>query len=202
MEMKNSQQVSNRKVWTIINNVEAIGNMVPLSNQQRNIMKRNIFGMIIWNGQPAIWLTLNPNDIGNPLCCKIAGVRIPINMPPKLRRYLRQIIATNDPVSVAKFFKIVVDSFIQNIVRIGDKKGGIFGPCDSFYATVEASGRGALHLHCLIWMMGNIGLEELGVKMRQDEEFSNSVISLLEQIIVQSLEIMDTNMDPGVPLLE
>ena len=158
--------------------------------------------MIIWNGQPMIWLTLNPNDIGNPLCCKIAGVRIPINMPPKLRRYLRQIIATNDPVSVAKFFKIVVDSFIQNIVRIGDKKGGIFGPCDSFYATVEASGRGALHLHCLIWMTGNIGLEELGVKMRQDEEFSNSVISLLEQIIVQSLEIMNTNIDSGVLLLE
>ena len=51
-------------------------------------------------------------------------------------------------------------------------------------------------------MMENIGLEELGIKMRQDEEFSNSVISLLEQIIVQSLEIMDTNMDPGVPLLE
>ena len=96
--------------------------------------------MIIWNRQPAIWLTVNPNDIGNPLCCKIAGVRIPINVPPKLRRYLQQIIITNDPVSVVKFFKIVMDLFIQNIVRIGDKKDGIFGSCDSFYVTVEVSG--------------------------------------------------------------
>src|SRR5204862_2666524 len=160
-EMKSGRKVSNKKAWTVINNIEALGNTVPLSNQQRNIMRRNAFGMIIWNEQPAIWLMINPNDVGNPLCCRIAGVLIPINMPAKLRKRLLQTIVTNDPVSAARFFKIIVDAFIQNIARIGNPKGGIFGPCDSYFATTEASGRGALHLHCLVWLAGNVGLEEL-----------------------------------------
>jgi len=156
--------------------------------------------MIIWNGQPAIWLMINPNDVGNPLCCRIAGVLILINMPAKLRKHLQQIIVTNDPVSATRFFKIIVDAFIQNIARIGDPKGGIFGPCDSYFATTEASGRGALHLHCLVWLAGNVGLEELSRRMGEDESFSALVIAYLEEIIVQSMDVIN---DTGEgPLLE
>ena len=149
-EMKSRQKVSNKKVWMMINTIEALSNMVLLSNQQRNIMRWNAFGMIIWNGQPAIWLRINPNDVGNPLCCRIAGVLIPINMPAKLRKRLRQTIVTNDPVSAARFFKIIVDAFIQNIARIGNPKGRIFEPCDSYFTITEVSSQGALHLHCLV----------------------------------------------------
>jgi hypothetical protein len=68
-ELQEGRPVSNKKAWTVINNIEAIGKNVPLSNQQRQMMRRDAFGIIIWNGQPSIWLTINPNDIGNPLCC-------------------------------------------------------------------------------------------------------------------------------------
>ena len=156
--------------------------------------------MIIWNRQPAIWLTINPDDVGNPLCLRVAGVSIPMNLPAKLRKRLQRTIITNDPVSAARFFKIIVDAFIKNIVRVGDPKGGIFGPCDSYFATTEASGRGALHLHCLIWLAGNVGLEELSKRMGEDEQFSALVIAYLEEIIVQSLNIMDDKGDE--PLLE
>ena len=84
------------------------------------------------------------------MCLRVAGVSIPMNLPAKLRKRLQRTIITNDPVSAARFFKIIVDAFIKNIVRVGDPKGGIFGPCDSYFATTEASGWGALHLHCLI----------------------------------------------------
>ena len=38
-EMKSRQKVSNKKVWMMINTIEALSNMVLLSNQQRNIMR-------------------------------------------------------------------------------------------------------------------------------------------------------------------
>ena len=71
-------------------------------------------------------------------------------MPAKLRKRLRQTIVTNNPVSATRFFKIIVDTFIQNIARIGDPKNEIFGPCDSYFATTEVSDWGVLYFHYLV----------------------------------------------------
>ena len=50
------------------------------------------------------------------------------------------MIITNNLVLLVKFFKIIVDAFIEKIVKIGDYKGGIFGPCDSYFVTTETTG--------------------------------------------------------------
>ena len=100
----------------------------------------DVFRIIIWNRQPSIWLTINLNNIGNPLCCIVAGVRIPLKISSVMRKKIRRITATNDPVSVARFFKIIVDTFISQIVKVGSREGGIFGPCDAYFETTEASG--------------------------------------------------------------
>ena len=104
------------------------------------MMRRDVFRIIIWNGQPSIWLTINLNDIGNPLCYIVAGVRIPLKISSMMRKKIRRITATNDPVSVAQFFKIVVDTFISQIVKVGSREGGIFRPCDTYFRTTEVSG--------------------------------------------------------------
>ena len=92
------------------------------------------------------------------------------------------MVATNDPVSSAKFFKIIVDAFIEKIAKIGDYKGGIFGPCDSYFATTETTGRGALHLHCLVWIMGNVGIQNLRDRIAKDAEFAALIIEYMEDI--------------------
>ena len=104
------------------------------------MMRCDVFRIIIWNGQPSIWLTINLNDIGNPLCYIVAGVHISLKISSMMRKKIRRITATNDPVSVARFFKIVVDAFISQIVKVGSREGGIFGPCDAYFGTTEASG--------------------------------------------------------------
>jgi len=171
-ELQEGRPVSNKKAWTVINNIEAIGKNVPLSNQQRQMMRRDAFGIIIWNGQPSIWLTINLNDIGKPLCCIVAGVCIPLKISSMMRKKIRRITATNDPVTVARFFKIIVDAFISQIVKMGSREGGIFGPCDAYFGTTEASGRGALHLHCLIWIAGNVGIGNLQERIASGDEFA------------------------------
>ena len=173
--LKQGRKPRNKKVWSVINNIEAIGQNVPLSDQQRQKMRRDAFGMIIWNAEPGIWLTINLNDLGNPLCCKVAGVNIPLNASARMRRIIRKVAATKDPVSAARFFKLVVDAFFKHVVRIDSESGGIFGPCDSYFATTEASGRGALHLHCLVWLTGNTGFGNLRERIATDEKFVLSV---------------------------
>src|SRR5437762_2553250 len=164
-------------------------------------MRRNAFGMIIWNGQPAIWLTINVNDLGNPLCCKVAGIQIPLSIPPALRKKLRKVAATNDPVSSARFFKIIIDAFINHMIISGEE-GGIFGPCDSYFATTEASGRGALHFHCLVWITGNVGIHNLRSRIVSDLQFAALVIEYMEDMIQQSLNIIDGEEEESEPLLE
>jgi len=93
-ELQEGHPISNKKAWTVINNIEAIGKNVPLSNQQRQMMRRDAFRIIIWNGQPSIWLTINLNDIGNPLCCIVAGVRIPLKISSVMRKKIRRITAS------------------------------------------------------------------------------------------------------------
>src|SRR4051812_43940439 len=80
--------------------------------------------------------------------------------PQHSEKKLRKVAATNDPVSSARFFKIIIDAFIKHMIISGEE-GGIFGPCDSYFATTEASGRGALHFHCLVWITGNVAIHNL-----------------------------------------
>ena len=93
---------------------------------------------------------INLNDLGNPLCCKVAEVNIPLNTLAKMWRIIWKVAITKDPVSAAHFFKLVVNAFFKHVIRIDSESGGIFGSCDSYSATTKASKRGTLHLHCLV----------------------------------------------------
>ena len=103
------------------------------------MMQRDAFRIIIWNGQLSIWLTINLNNIGNLLCCIVAGVCILLKISSVMRKKIRRITAINDPVSVVRFFKIVVNAFISQIVKVGSREGEIFRPCDTYFETTEVS---------------------------------------------------------------
>jgi len=101
------------------------------------------------------------------------------------------VVATNDPVSSVKFFKIIVDAFIEKIAKIGDYKGGIFEPCNLYFATMETTGWGILHLHCLVWITGNVGIQNLWDCIAKDAEFAALIIKYMEDITWQSLSIIE-----------
>ena len=109
--------------------------------------------------------------------------------------------ATNDPVSSARFFKIIIDAFINHMIISGEE-GGIFGPCDSYFATTEVSGRGALHFHCLVWITDNVGIYNLCSRIVSDPQFAALVIEYMEDMIQQSLNIIDSEEEESELLLE
>jgi hypothetical protein len=59
--------------------------------------------------------------------------------------------------------------FFEHYVKVG--KPSVFGRVKRYFGAVETNERGALHLHGLLWVHGNMGLSSLW-KDFQDEDKS------------------------------
>ncbi|KZV66483.1 hypothetical protein PENSPDRAFT_701175, partial [Peniophora sp. CONT] len=77
----------------------------------------------------------------------------------------------------------MVRGFLETIVRFGDSRPGLFGRCKAYYGTVEAQGRGTLHLHMVLWLEGNPNPQRLRDRMLSDPRFRGRVFEWLEDII-------------------
>ncbi|KAG1886347.1 uncharacterized protein F5891DRAFT_936416, partial [Suillus fuscotomentosus] len=72
--------------------------------------------------------------------------------------------------------------FIDIIIKY--KHGpGVFGHCQAYYGTIEVQGRGTLHCHMLLWIVGNPSPQELCNKMAEDDRFQGVMFAWLENII-------------------
>ena len=67
-----------------------------------------------------------------------------------------------DPYAASKFFHFMVNIILEELFGIhGSKRGrevgrteGIVGEVRGYIGTVEAQGRGMLHLHIILWLLG------------------------------------------------
>jgi hypothetical protein len=134
--------------------------------------------------------------LGNPLICKFAGVDIPLNVPLSVRKRIRRAAAVGNPVAAAQFYQAMINTFIKTLLRpvnaSGDGGNGILGITDSYFGTVEASGRGALHFHCLVWSQGNIGIEDIYHQLKTDVQYQERVLSFLDQVTIESIDMANT----------
>ncbi|KAH9203071.1 hypothetical protein DL95DRAFT_508538, partial [Leptodontidium sp. 2 PMI_412] len=105
-------------------NIVTIGMQVPESFSQKLKRRSEIKGLIVRDGMPAFWLTINPSDLRNPLALLLAGVEYSASALPTANAALRHATATSNPVAVAQFFhhtcKAVFDGLLgSNTGRIG-----------------------------------------------------------------------------------
>ena len=63
------------------------------------------------------------------------------------------LIASN-PVAAARFFDVMVRSFIKNVLGVDHEHPGLYGKTSGYYGTVEQQGQLTLHLHLLLWIAG------------------------------------------------
>jgi len=60
------------------------------------LMRSEIKGFIVRGVEPAIWATINPSDLQNPLVLILAGIEIPIDALPAASAAIRQTTATSN----------------------------------------------------------------------------------------------------------
>ncbi|KAF4462717.1 ATP-dependent DNA helicase PIF1, partial [Fusarium albosuccineum] len=157
-------------------------------------MRRKIKSLIIRYGIPAIWFTLNPNDITNPIKIKLAAYRN--HETGEAEEFLRSLdqvykrvrLAISDPLSSAIFFHREISMFFKHYVRIGEDS--IFGRVSQYYGVVETNERGALHLHGLLWLQGNMHLGSLMSDVRKEDQaaYRDRVIEYIDTVFTEDLD--------------
>jgi helitron helicase-like protein len=65
---------------------------------------------------------------------------------------------------------------------------GILGEVSTYFGAVETNSRGMLHLHCLVWLAGNLDFFDLRSKMLNDPEFANQMIDYLDSVIFERID--------------
>ncbi|KAJ7687297.1 hypothetical protein B0H17DRAFT_1136418 [Mycena rosella] len=92
---------------------------------------------------PALFLTLNPADIIDPLLGAMAGISS--SDWAAMSDFQRHRFVAHNPGPAAIFFNEVISNFIRIILRYDplateESQNGLFGRCSGYYATVEAQG--------------------------------------------------------------
>ncbi|WAO96996.1 Helitron-like-N domain-containing protein [Fusarium falciforme] len=162
-ELEAGGSTRDEDIKKLLRYISYFGYKQAMSQESRLAMRRKIKALIIRYGIPAIWFTLNPNDITNPVKLRLAAYQKEDKAGAEatlLRalqdRYERVKLAITDPISSAIFFHREAEMFFEHYVKVGEES--VFGQIGQYFAAVETNERGALHVHGLLWLEGNLEL--------------------------------------------
>ena len=148
--------------------VKVVTSHVPGSSASRVAMQNDIHGLMMDQGLPGFYITINPADVFSPLVKFLAVFDIDIAnlLPEQVPDYWEQThLVAQNPAIAAKFFNIYMKAFISAIFGYDtDNKnndGGILGHVKAYYGCVEAQGRGTLRCHMMIWVEGGLNPNEI-----------------------------------------
>ncbi|EXU94535.1 helitron helicase-like domain protein [Metarhizium robertsii] len=180
-EMRETKTTSDPDISLLLRELSIFGHAQPLSNESRLLMRKKIQALIGWTGMPAVWITINPNDINNPVKIRLSIHRLhdydtACDLLADLHNsYERIALSIMDPVSAAIFFH---------------REESVFGKISHYYATVETNERGSLHLHGLLWLDGNMQLPSLLHDMANPKEdiYRTRVIRYVDSVFHECLD--------------
>ncbi|KAF2175488.1 hypothetical protein K469DRAFT_724119 [Zopfia rhizophila CBS 207.26] len=182
-ELEAYRKTTDKEVNQLLRSLLLYGYRQPMSRENRLTMRRKIKSLIVRYGIPAIWFTLNLNDIMNPVKLRLAAYRTrDADEAEDFLRSLDQLykrarLAVSDPLSSVIFFHREISMFFKYYVRI--REDSVFGRISQYYGAVETNERGALHLHGLLWFQGNMHLSSLLA--------DNKVIEFIDSIFTEDL---------------
>jgi hypothetical protein len=195
-ELEALGKTSDDGVNRLLRSLSLYGLRQPMSRELRLGMRRKIKSLIVKEGIPAIWFTLNPNDITNPVKLRLAAYRT--REPDEAEAFLtsmdtsykRMRLAISDPLSSALFFHREMSMFFRHYVQVGEDS--VFGRISQYFGAVETNERGALHLHGLLWLQGNMCLSSLwgDVENGASKTYQDRVIRYVDSVFAEVCAIL------------
>ncbi|KAM4058295.1 PIF1-like helicase [Hirsutella rhossiliensis] len=193
VELEATGKTGDDGVKELLRSLSVFGHRQPMSRESRLSMRKKILSLIVRYGVPAIWFTLNPNDITNPVKLRLAAYRA--RDPEAAEAFLRELgtaykrvrLAIADPMSAAVFFHREIKLFFEHYVDVGDES--VFGHVGAYYGAVETNERGALHLHGLLWLKGNARLgEALAGAGGEQAAYRERIIRYVDSVFSEELD--------------
>ena len=199
---------SNPAVRTLRNQLKAVKTRVQGSDESRISIRGKIWGTNLLHNPPSVWVTINPADTQDPIAQVMAGADIDLDNfcntagPDNTER------ATNiaaDPYASAHFFHFMIKTILEVIFGISrrrngmfERKEGVFGTIKSYIGTVEAQGRGSLHLHLLLWLEGAPTARELKLALTNDT-FREKIKRFIKETIRADLDGKSSSQVQAMP---
>ena len=180
----------------LMDTLSSTGKHINGSPFQKSTYRKEIFGLMIQEGTPVLWITLSPAVTHSPIFLQIAGRNIDISEIPAHAE--RAKLVANDPVAAAIYFNEIIDAFTKYLLGYKKENGGIFGHPSAYYGMTEEQGTGTLHNHMLVWLHNFKSASKLKSDL-EDESFKDELIIYLERVIKQGyLDIYDDDEEINV----
>ena len=176
------QTDAEKACFAVLDNLDHVGGHVKGSLTSKKYMRNEIWSLISFTGAPLWFITLSPADSRHPICLYYADTGERFSPEVRLSQDRNRLIASN-PVAAARFFDLIVKSFIKNVLGVDQNHLGLYGKTAAYYGTVEQQGRLTLHLHLLLWIDGVSSPQEIRDKiLAGDSAFQTDLIAYLEGV--------------------
>jgi Helitron helicase-like domain at N-terminus/PIF1-like helicase len=168
--------------YKLMNDLETVGGHVKGSATSKKYMRNEIWSLISYLGAPSWFITLSPADSKHPICLYYADTNEEFKPDVRLPDEAFRLVA-NNPVAAARFFDLMCQAFIKNVLGVGNRHKGIFGKTSAYYGTVEQQGRLTLHLHTLVWLKNSLSPQEIRNRiMDKTSDFQRKIVEYLEAV--------------------
>ncbi len=173
---------SNPIMSALRRNLTAVRAKVMGTDESRIKIRSLIWGMSIHKNPPSIWLTINPADTQDPIAQVLCGKDIDLNNFDALHLHPSDTAIASDPYASAQFFHLTINAVLESLLGISacnhntpiKREKGILGVVDAYIGTVEAQGRGTLHLHIVLWLQGSVPTQQMK-ELLLTEDFRNKM---------------------------
>ncbi|KAJ7080494.1 hypothetical protein C8R43DRAFT_965727 [Mycena crocata] len=151
---------------------------------------------------PAVWCTINLADVGDPVAQVLAGEDIDLDRfvntaGPRAKQ--RSLNIAQDPFAAAEYFHVMINLILAELFGRISRKEGVFGLVNGYIGTVEAQGRGTLHLHILLWLVGAPTAEQMRAALKT-ETFREKVVKYIGQTIKADIKGKDATAIEAMPI--
>ena len=191
-----------KNCFKVLSDIDTVGGHVKGSLTSKKFMRNEVWSLISYIGAPSWFITLSPADINHPICIYFADKNI--TFKPEI--YFKKAdeayrLVTSNPVAAARFFHIMVESFIKHVLGFETKHPGFYGKTEAYYGTVEQQGRLTLHLHMLLWIKSALSPQDIRDKIMDPEsDFQKAMVEYLEA--VHKGEFFDGKLEDVVERIE
>ena len=100
VEIKNTGRCTDLAILDFERQMQVVAKTSSHSHSQCAEQATHIKALMINDGMPTLWITLNPSDLQSPLILLFAGVQLDPNFTDTITKHLRQSTAVMNPVAV------------------------------------------------------------------------------------------------------
>ena len=172
--------------------IQVVAKTAPHFHSQCAEQAVHIKFLMISDGMPTLWITLNLSDLWSLLVLSYAGVQLDFDFTDTTAKRLQESIAVMNSVAVAQFFNNTCQRILNHLLQNdGFSNAGLFGSISTYFGIVEINGREILHFHCLIWLQKAHHIAKLRQNLQEKLQFRVKFFSFIDSIIKCSLHELE-----------